>query len=217
MHERDGEFDKLLAGLVGNGGFSGKNSQSYSSKWAQRVTRSCLKFVRQRSFFFFAGHSGGCLVVCCYGSIVSGGICTLGLNAQFTVTHLYLSQLDWVSGPMSVASVWNSSSASHLFSFFFFSFFSLVLLGDRRCDILGFAPAGSVSSTSTLEIPRDASRHVWWLLCLQIYPLLGYFPWIRNVQYRISTWVFEGGYRAWSYHGYLPGWASHKTFHSLYL
>jgi len=166
---------------------------------------------------FFAGHSGGCLVVCfmvqLFQVVFARSDSTRNSRWHISISH------NWTEfpAPMSVASVWNSSSASHLFSFFFFSFFSLVLLSDRRCDILGFAPAGSDSSTSTLEITRDASWHVWWLLCLQIYPLLGYFPWIWNLQYRISTWVFEGGYRAWSYHGYLPGWASHKTFHSLYL
>ena len=36
--------------------------------------------------------------------------------------------------------------------------------GDRGRDVLGFVPAVSVSSSSTLQIFRDAS-HSWWLLC----------------------------------------------------
>ena len=39
---------------------------------------------------------------------------------------------------------------------------------DRWCDVLGFVPAGSVSSFSTLQIFRDAS-HLWGLLCPQDY------------------------------------------------
>ena len=35
--------------------------------------------------------------------------------------------------------------------------------GDRWCDVLGFVPAGSVSSSSTFQIFREAS-HFWGLL-----------------------------------------------------
>ena len=45
--------------------------------------------------------------------------------------------------------------------------------GDRWRDVLGFVPAVSVSSSSTLQIFRDAS-HSWWLLCPHVY-LLGRF------------------------------------------
>ena len=36
--------------------------------------------------------------------------------------------------------------------------------GDRWCDVLGFVPAGNVSSSSAFQIFRDAS-HTWCLLC----------------------------------------------------
>ena len=41
--------------------------------------------------------------------------------------------------------------------------------GDRWRDLLGFVPAGSVSSSSTPRIFRDALSHLWWLIriCLQ--------------------------------------------------
>ena len=45
--------------------------------------------------------------------------------------------------------------------------------GDRWRDVLGFVPAVSVSSSSTLQIFRDAS-HSWCLLCPHVY-LLGRF------------------------------------------
>ena len=35
--------------------------------------------------------------------------------------------------------------------------------GDRWCDVLGFVPTGSVSSSSTFQIFRDA-HHLWWSL-----------------------------------------------------
>ena len=43
-----------------------------------------------------------------------------------------------------------------------FLFLSLSPPGDRWCDFLGFVPADSVSSSSTLQIFRDATR-LWWL------------------------------------------------------
>ena len=45
--------------------------------------------------------------------------------------------------------------------------------GDRWCGVLGFVPAGSASSSSTIQIFRDAS-HLRWLLCAPV-SLLGYF------------------------------------------
>ena len=49
--------------------------------------------------------------------------------------------------------------------------------GGRWCDVLGFVPAGSVSSFSTLQIFREAS-HLWGLLCPPVY-LLGRFSSLR--------------------------------------
>ena len=46
---------------------------------------------------------------------------------------------------------------------------SLCSPGDRwRCNVIGFVPAGSVSSSSTFQIFRNAS-HLWWLLCPPVY------------------------------------------------
>ena len=63
--------------------------------------------------------------------------------------------------------------------------------GDRWCDVLGFVPAGSVSSFSALL--RDAS-HLWGLLCLSVC-LLGHVPSLRHVRGSTPTGVFEGGCR----------------------
>ena len=60
----------------------------------------------------------------------------------------------------------------------------------RWCDVLGFVPAGSVSSSSTLQIFREVS-HLWGLLCQLVY-LLGRFPSPRHVQGSTLTGVFEG-------------------------
>ena len=46
--------------------------------------------------------------------------------------------------------------------------------GDRWRDVLGFVPAGSVSSSSTLQIFFRGANRSWWLLCPQVY-LLGRF------------------------------------------
>ena len=61
---------------------------------------------------------------------------------------------------------------------------------DRRCDALGFVPAGSVSSTSTLQIFRDTS-HMWW--CPPVH-LLCYFPSLRHVQGSTYTGNFDRMY-----------------------
>ena len=58
--------------------------------------------------------------------------------------------------------------------------------GDRWCDVLGFVPAGSVSSFSTLQIFREAS-HLWGLLCPPVY-LLGHIP---NTGNRTTVWTQE--------------------------
>ena len=55
--------------------------------------------------------------------------------------------------------------------------------GNRWCNVLGFVPVGSVSSSSTLQIFRDAS-HLWGLLCPPVY-LLGHFPSLWHVQENI--------------------------------
>ena len=64
-------------------------------------------------------------------------------------------------------------------------------LGDRWCDVLGFVPAGSVSSSSPLQIFRDATR-LWWLLFPPVY-LLCHFLWLRLVQDSTPIGFSEGG------------------------
>ena len=54
------------------------------------------------------------------------------------------------------------------------------LPGDRWCDILGFVPAGNVSSAWTLQIFRD-EIHLWMLPCSPVCPL-DHFPWLGHVQ-----------------------------------
>ena len=46
------------------------------------------------------------------------------------------------------------------------------------CDVLGFAPTGSVSSSSTLQTFQDVS-HLWWLPCPTVY-LISHFPWLTS-------------------------------------
>ena len=65
--------------------------------------------------------------------------------------------------------------------------------GDRWCDVLGNMHEGSVSSSSILQIFRDAS-HLRWLLWPQVY-LLCRFPSLRHVQGSTPTGIFEGGCR----------------------
>ena len=57
--------------------------------------------------------------------------------------------------------------------------------GGWWCSVFGFVPKDNVQSSKTLLIFRDAS-HLWWLLCLPVYPL-GRFPWFRHVQDNISN------------------------------
>ena len=49
----------------------------------------------------------------------------------------------------------------------FSSFLCLSPHGDWLCDVLGFVPVSSVSSSSTFQIFRDAS-HFWWLFPLSV-------------------------------------------------
>ena len=74
-----------------------------------------------------------------------------------------------------------------------FLFRSLSPPGHRRCDVLGFLSVGSVSSSSILQIFRDAG-HLWWRLCLSFCPI-GLFSRLWHAQGSISTGVFEGGCR----------------------
>ena len=65
--------------------------------------------------------------------------------------------------------------------------------GDQWYDVLGFLPAGSVSSFSTLQIFREASN-LWGLLCPPVV-LLGRFPSLLHIQDSTPPGVFEGGCR----------------------
>ena len=69
----------------------------------------------------------------------------------------------------------------------------IVMMEHLWCDVLGFMPAGSVSSFSTLQFFREAN-HFWGLLCPPVY-LLDCFPSLRHVQGSTPTEVFEGGCR----------------------
>ena len=60
--------------------------------------------------------------------------------------------------------------------------------GEWCSYVLGFVPAGSVSSSSTLQIFQDTS-HLWWLLCLTVC-LLGHFSSLWRVHRS-----FRGGSR----------------------
>ena len=60
--------------------------------------------------------------------------------------------------------------------------------GEWCSYVLGFVPAGNVSSSSTLQIFQDTS-HLWWLLCLAVY-LLSHFSSLWHVHRS-----FQGGSR----------------------
>ena len=63
--------------------------------------------------------------------------------------------------------------------------------GDWWCDVFGFVPAGSVSSSLTLQIFCGAN-HLWWLHCL-LACLLGRFHWLLHVKASsMSTGIFQG-------------------------
>ena len=51
--------------------------------------------------------------------------------------------------------------------------------------VVSFLLAGSVSSSSTLRIFREAN-HLWWLLCPPVY-LLGYFPCLHPTKQLITN------------------------------
>ena len=74
-------------------------------------------------------------------------------------------------------SVWSSLALSRKVVWRFL-FPRLSPPGHRWCDVLGFVPAGSVSSFSTLQIFRKTS-HLWGLLCPPVY-LLGHLPSLRR-------------------------------------
>ena len=61
----------------------------------------------------------------------------------------------------------------------------------RKVLSLVCVPSGSVSSSSTLQIFREAN-HLRWLLCPPVY-LLNHFPSFRHVLGSTSTGVFQGG------------------------
>ena len=78
--------------------------------------------------------------------------------------------------------------------------------GDRWCDVLGFVPTGSVSSSSTFQIFRDA-HHLWWSLCPPVcvlchFPLWKAVPsksrtgWCETWKFFHAIWsaVIVGGY-----------------------
>ena len=78
--------------------------------------------------------------------------------------------------------------------------------GARWCDVLGFVPAGSVSSSSTLLIFQNAS-HLRRLLCPPVY-LLGHFTSLWHVQGKnihrcLWRWMADSVRR--------PASASHST------
>ena len=64
--------------------------------------------------------------------------------------------------------------------------------GSRWCDVLGFVSAGSVSSSSTLQIFWGAS-HLCWLLFPPVYLFVGHFPSLWHVKRCTSTGVFKAG------------------------
>ena len=66
---------------------------------------------------------------------------------------------------------------------------SSLLYAIDGCDVLGFVLAGSVSSSSTLQVFREAS-YLWGLLCPPV-NLLGRFPSLRHVHGSSPTEVVE--------------------------
>ena len=69
--------------------------------------------------------------------------------------------------------------------------------GDRWCDVLGFVPEGSVSSSSTFQVFRDKS-HLCWLLFRPVY-LLGHFHSHQHVRGSTTTAVFQHGCQTLAY------------------
>ena len=108
--------------------------------------------------------------------------------------------------------VWLTMALSHPFKedilehFLFKVFPCLSPPGHQWCDVLGFVPACSVSSSLTLQIFQDAS-HLWGLLYPPMY-LLGHFPSLWHVQDSTPT----GFSRVDVEHWLISVWASHSTF-----
>ena len=71
--------------------------------------------------------------------------------------------------------------------YFLFDAFLQVVNG----NVLGSVQAGSVSSSSTLQIFCKASN-LWLMLCLPVY-LCSHFPWLVHVQDSRSKGIFKGG------------------------
>ena len=84
---------------------------------------------------------------------------------SFSIVAVFETVLRFVWLTMALLSFQGRSSSA--------SSFQASPPGDRWCDVLGFVPTGSVSSSSTLKIFQEAS-HLWGLLCPPIY-LLGHF------------------------------------------
>ena len=64
--------------------------------------------------------------------------------------------------------------------------------GDQWCDVLGFVLTGSVSSSSTLQVFREAISHLWGWLDPPVY-LLSHSPSLHHVWGGTPTGVFKGG------------------------
>ena len=108
-------------------------------------------------------------------SSVPYGIYALGkAHMRSTLSQEFPQRCPWDSsnvgltddGPFS-SSEGRSLSAS--------SFYAPPFQAIGGCDVFGFVPAGSFSSSSTLKIFRDASR-LWWLFCPPICLLSHWFP-----------------------------------------
>ena len=69
-----------------------------------------------------------------------------------------------------------------------FLFLHLSPCGSWWCGVLGFVPAGFVSSPSTLQIFQEAV-HLLWFFCPPVY-LLGQFPWLVHIQdSTVTCWI----------------------------
>ena len=91
--------------------------------------------------------------------------------------------------------LWNNSNVRRTFKEDRLALLLSTLLSSRWSMMwcLWFVSAGSVSSSSTLQVFRGAS-HLWELLCPPVY-LLSHFLSLRHVQGSTSTGIFKGGCR----------------------
>ena len=96
---------------------------------------------------------------------------------------------------------------SSLHAFVHFLITCLSLSGDQWCDVPGFVPAYSVSSSSTFQIFWGAN-HLWWLLCPPVH-LLCHLPSLKHVQ---GIHMF---FKVDVEHWHMLLWASHSTFRLL--